>query len=114
MEYTYDARTPERYINLKFSEVQLKFPWERNANNITESRKFLYRNKTANLSTQTPKWISKHRILAISFEAVTSGGARIKAIGLRDKNALSQRVVRQTLLMFGYNTGIQPVRKAKC
>jgi len=43
-----------------------------------------------------------------------SGGAGVKARGLTDRNALSKRVVRQTLLMFGYNTNSQPVRKAKC
>jgi len=45
-----DRTTKEFYsfwlINLKFSEVKLKFPWERNSLNIHESHKFLYRNKT--------------------------------------------------------------------
>jgi hypothetical protein len=40
--------------NLQLSEVEFKVPWERNAHNITDSRKFLYRGKTANLSIQTP------------------------------------------------------------
>jgi hypothetical protein len=43
-----------------FSEVQFKLPWEWNAHNITESRKFLERNKN-------PKFVNthaKHRILA--------------------------------------------------
>jgi hypothetical protein len=52
----------------------IKFPWERNAQNIAESRVILYRNKTINLSTQMPNWISKHPVLAISLEAVTIGG----------------------------------------
>jgi len=28
--------------NLKFSEIEFKLPWDRNAHNMTESRKFLY------------------------------------------------------------------------
>ena len=40
--------------NLKFSEVRLKFQWKWNAHNITESRKFLERNKTINMSTHMP------------------------------------------------------------
>jgi hypothetical protein len=59
--------------NLKFSKVRLKFPLERDDHSITKSRKFLYGNKTINLSTQTPDWISKHPVLTISFEAATSG-----------------------------------------
>jgi len=48
--------------------------------------------------------ISKHLVLAISSDAVTSGGTRVKARGLRDKNGFSQRMVRQTMLEFVYNT----------
>ena len=75
---------------------------ERNACNITECLKFLYQNKTINLSTQMPHWISKHLLLTNSFEAVTSGGTWVKVRELRVRNSFSQRVVRQTLLMFGY------------
>jgi len=59
--------------NFKFSKVKLKFSLEREVHSITKSRKFLYGNKTINLSTQTPDWISKHPVLTISFEAATSG-----------------------------------------
>jgi hypothetical protein len=37
------------------------------------------------------------------LEAVTIGGTRVKATGLRDRNTFSQRVVRQRLSIFGYN-----------
>jgi len=63
--------------NLKFSEAEFKLPWIRNAHNMADSRKFLYRNKTVNLSTQEPNWISKHWILAVTFEAVTYGWTRV-------------------------------------
>ena len=47
-----------------------------------------------------PNGISKHRVLAINFEAVTSGGSRVKTRGLRGRNAFSQSVVQKTPLMF--------------
>ena len=90
--------------NLNFPEVKLKFLWEKNDHDTTATLKFIYRNKTANLSTQTPNWISKYPVLAISFEAVTSGWTRLKARGWRDRSLFSQRVVRQALFMCGYVT----------
>jgi hypothetical protein len=65
--------------NLKFSKDKLKFPLEREAHSITKSRKFLYGNKTINLSTQTPDFTSKHPVLTISFEAARSGRDRGKS-----------------------------------
>ena len=41
-----------------------------------------------------PNGISKHRVLAISFEAVRAGGSRVKTRGLKDRSAFSQSVVR--------------------
>jgi len=64
--------------------------------------KLLYQNKTIRLSTQMPHWISKHLLLTISFEAVPSGVTQVKVRGVRVRNPFSQRVVRHTLLMFGY------------
>jgi hypothetical protein len=58
------------------------------------SRRFLYRNKTINMSTQMPDSFYKSRILAISVEAVTCGGTCITARGLRERNGSAQRVVR--------------------
>ena len=42
-------------INLKFSEVKLTFRWERNAHNINESPKFLYRNTIKNVVNMNAK-----------------------------------------------------------
>ena len=53
--------------NFKFSEVNIKFPWQRKAYNVTESRKFVYRNKILNLSIRMPNWFSKHRVFAIAW-----------------------------------------------
>jgi len=38
-----------------------------------------------------PKWISKHWVLAVSVDTVTSGGTGVKARWLRDRNAFAQR-----------------------
>jgi hypothetical protein len=84
------------------SEIKLKFPWNRKAHNISGSLKFLYRNKTILLPTRMPNWISKHRVLAISFDIVTSGRTRVKARGLKDRNPFTRRLVWQVLLTFGY------------
>jgi len=83
--------------DLKFSEVEFKLPWERNAPNIKDSREFLYGNKTVNFSTPKPNRISKHRILAINCGAVTSGWTPAKARGFTDTNMFSQRVFRKTV-----------------
>ena len=49
-----------------------------------------------------PQLISQYWVLPLSFEAVTSGGTRIKARGLRDRNACTQPLLPETLLMFGF------------
>jgi len=41
-----------------------------------------------------PNGISKHRVLAISLEAITPGGSWVKTRGLTDRNAFLQSVVR--------------------
>jgi hypothetical protein len=48
-----------------------------------------------------PNWVSKQRVLAISFEAVTSGVAREKARGFKGR-ILSHSRWFGRLLMFGY------------
>jgi len=42
-----------------------------------------------------PNWVSKQRVFAISFEAVTSGGTRVKVRGLKGRLLLHSR-------LFGY------------
>jgi hypothetical protein len=86
----------------KILEVKFKFPWERNAHNIAESRTVLYRNKIIHLSARIPNRICRHRDLAVSFEAVASAATRVKARRLRDRNPFTQRVVRQCA-----NVGLQ-------
>jgi hypothetical protein len=86
--------------NLNYQK--LKFPWKRNAHNITASHKFLCQNKTINLSTWMANWISKRWALAINFEAVTTEETWVHTRGLRDRNVFSQLVTRQILQMFGY------------
>ena len=88
----------------KILEIKFKFPWERNGHNIAESRTFLYRNKIIHLSAWIPNRICKRRDHAVSFEAFASGATRVKARRLRDRNPFTQRVVRQSLLMFDYNS----------
>jgi hypothetical protein len=63
-----------------------------------QSCKFLYWNKTINFSTQMPNWITNYPVLAVSFQAVMTGGTWVKVRGLGDRNPFSQRVVRQRLL----------------
>jgi hypothetical protein len=92
------------FTNLKFSVGKLKFLWERSAHNIAESSKFLYRNKTINLSKHIPNLIFEYPVRAVSLEAVTTGGTCVKARGLRDRSLFSQRMVCHTLLMFSYNS----------
>ena len=48
-----------------------------------------------------PNWVSKQRVLGISFEAVTSGGSQVKAGGLKGRSLSHSRWFGK-LLMFSY------------
>ena len=78
------------------SEIKVKFSWDRKAHNVTESLIFLNINNTILLPTRIPNLTAKHRVLAISFEAVTSGGTRVRGRGLMDRNLFTRRLVWHT------------------
>jgi len=80
----------------------IKFPWERNAHNIAESRVILYRNKIINLSTQMPNWIS-----IIRFSQLIWKLSRLEGLGKSERfegqeSFLTAGRSADTLLMFGY------------
>jgi len=84
-----------RLTNLNFSEVKLKFPWERNAHNAAESPIFLYRKKP--LICQHECRTEFPDLLFSQYSGSCHDWTRVKAGGWTDRNPFLQRVVRQGL-----------------
>jgi len=62
---------------MKISDVKFKFPWERNVHDVSECRKFLYRNKIVNLVSTNTKLNFPSSGSLNSCEAATTGEARM-------------------------------------
>jgi len=89
--------------NLKFLKSKLKFSWERNFHSLISLPKqnHKFANTNAELNNQ-------HSIPRNTFEAVRTGGSRLKARGLRYRITSSQRVIRYTA-----NVRLQNKRKVR-
>ena len=105
---TANDRTIEGFIflwltNLKFSDVKFKFILEINAHDLSESRKFLYRNKTVNFLNTNTKVNFQTSGSRISCEAVMTGVIRVGARALRVEMFFFYSGWSGRLLMLDYN-----------